>query len=103
MEHVIDILLGVMLGVVLVRLEEEWHWHRRMRKLGRKAMGKFKVHYEVRLEDDDSVLEKGAAFVESDRDGAFPAAVKQVLNSLKGRDRDVVYVACVAVQDQEAK
>jgi TRAP-type C4-dicarboxylate transport system substrate-binding protein len=63
------------------------------------AMGKFKVLYEVRLEDDDSVLEKGAVVVEADRDGAFPTAVKQVLNELKKRDRDVVYVACVAVQE----
>ena len=63
------------------------------------AMGKFKVLYEVRLEDDDRIIEKGATVVESDRDGAFPQACKEVLTNLKKRDRDVVYVACVAVQE----
>jgi len=100
MEHVIDILLGVALGIALVQLEKEWHWYKRMRKLlGRKTMQKFKVLYEVRLEDDDSILEKGAVVVEADRDGAFPQACKEVITSLKKRDRDVVYVACVAVQE----
>jgi hypothetical protein len=99
MEHVIDILLGVVLGIALIQLEKEWHWYKRMCKLGRKTMQKFKVLYEVRLEDDDSILEKGAVVVEADRDGAFPQACKEVLTSLKKRDRDVVYVACVAVQE----
>ena len=99
MEHLLDILLGVVLGVVLIQLEKEWHWYKRMCKLGRKVMGKYMVHYELRTEDDDSVLEKGELVVEAERDYAFSAAAKEVLDGVKGRDRDVVYVACVAVQE----
>jgi len=99
MESVIDILLGVVLGIALIQLEKEWHWYKRMCKLGRKTMQKFKVLYEVRLEDDDSVLEKGELIVDAERDCAFSAAAKEVLDGVKGRDRDVVYVACVAVQE----
>lgn len=102
MEHVIDILLGVMLGMTLsswrncVWLED---LYKRIYKSGRKAVNKYIVHYELRTEDDDSILEKGEHVVEAERDYAFSAAAKMVLDGLKGRNRAGVYVACVAVQE----
>lgn len=72
-------------------------WSRFWRR--QKPMSKFKVHYELRAEDSDDVLEKGAVEVTADPNYAFSVAAKNVLDGLKRRERAGVYVACTGVTE----
>lgn len=65
-------------------------------------MGEFKVLYEVRTEQEDAVLERGAVWVKDvDRDFAFSVAAKQILDSQKKLKYRDIYVACIAVKEVE--